>query len=638
MCARLVRGAQVRARDNTNELMRHRGKWGAIAALAALWLTPALATQCQIERSHAIAVTVKDMQPLVWARINGKPARFIVDTGAFWSMISPAARAQYHLFATDAMPYVRIGGVNGSTAVEFATVRRFEFLGVQFRNAKFFVGGNAFGSGAVGLLGGSVLRLWDLELDFSRGLMRFIKTEHCGGVPLAYWAQGRAAHIGVVRLQPSSARHPYLIGHAWVNGKRLRVLFDTGAARSVLTVAAAKRAGITPSSPGVKWIGRVGGGVGREWINTWIAPIAKFQIGDEVIEHTHVMVSAMHMSGLRVGMILGEDFFLSNHVLISSRRRRLYFTYNGGPIFAIGHRYLIQRGSAAPVAVNPGLKPQAGGPPSRPGPARARSAAALRARASTLMRRGMALMSDGQYDRALAYLNRACRLEPKDAKYRLRRGALYRAMQQPAKALANFSAAIALQPDLYAAHLARAQLLLGWKHAPPGSAAQARTDINIAALLAPDESEAGLTVGNLYTRIGEYAAAIRAIKLWIYYHRRDVLLPVAWNSLCWARAAGDIGLHRALRDCKRARARLPHSAAILDSRGLVYLRLDEFARAIASYDAALAIAPKLATSLYGRGLAELEAHKVAAGRADLATAVAIDPGVTNRFARMHLAP
>jgi len=170
------------------------------------------------------------------------------------------------------------------------------------------------------------------------------------------------------------------------------------------------------------------------------------------------------------------------------------------------------------------------------------------------MRRDMALMSDGQYGRALAYLNRACRLEPKDAEYRLRRGTLYRAMRQPAKALANFSAAIALQPDLYAAQLARAQLLLSWKHRPPGSAAQARTDINIAALLAPDESESELTVGNLYTRIGQYAAAIRAIKLWIYYHRRDVLLPVAWNSLCWARATGDIGLHRALRDCQRARA------------------------------------------------------------------------------------
>jgi tetratricopeptide (TPR) repeat protein len=611
-----------------------------LAVLAMPWLAPARANQCEIEQFPAVAVTLKDMQPLVWARINGKPARFIIDTGAFWSMISPAARAQYHLFATDAMPFVRLGGVNGSTAVEIASVSTFEFLGVPFRDAKFFVGGNAFASGAVGLLGGKLLHLWDLDLDFARGRMRFVKTRHCGGVPLAYWAQGRQQNIGVVKLRYSSARDPYLIGHAWVNGKRIRVLFDTGAARSVLTVAAARRAGITLASPGVKWLGKVSSGIGRKWLNTWIAPVATFRIGDEVIEHTHITVSAIHMPGLHVGMLLGEDFFLSNHVLIAAHRRRLYFTYNGGPIFAIGQRYLIQRGAAAPVAVDPGGQPPAHAPAtSPPGTRRMRVAAGSASeRAARRMRRAMALEADGQYTRALANMNRSCRLAPKDARYRMRRGYLYERLHRPAAALANFSAAIRLQPDFYAAHLARAQLLLTWKHAPAGSVAEARTDLNIVALLAPNESEDGLAVGNLYARIGEYATAVRILKLWLYYHRRDILRPFAWDGLCAARAAGDMQLHRALRDCERALARRPHSAPILEHRGLVYLRLGKFARAIASYDAALALAPKLAPSLYGRGLAELAAHETAAGRADLTAAVKLDPGVASRFARMHLAP
>jgi hypothetical protein len=65
-----VRGAQVRARDNTNTLMWHRGKWGAIAALAALCLTPALATQCQIECSHAIAITVIEHTHIIVSAIH----------------------------------------------------------------------------------------------------------------------------------------------------------------------------------------------------------------------------------------------------------------------------------------------------------------------------------------------------------------------------------------------------------------------------------------------------------------------------------------------------------------------------------------------------------------------------------------
>ncbi len=32
-------------------------------------------------------------------------------------------------------------------------------------------------------------------------------------------------------------------------------------------------------------------------------------------------------------MILGADFFLSHHILVASSQRKLYFTYNGGPVF-----------------------------------------------------------------------------------------------------------------------------------------------------------------------------------------------------------------------------------------------------------------------------------------------------------------
>jgi len=611
-----------------------------LASLAMLHLQPVAATQCTIDEFPTVAVTMKDMQPLVWAKINGVPARFIIDTGSFWSMISPAARARFHLPAGPWLG-VRLHGVNGSSAARIASVRTFEFLDVPFRRAKFLVGGNAYRSGAVGLLGGKLLRLQDLELDFARGRMRFVKARHCPGVPLAYWAQRLKEPIGVVRLRRTSSHHPYLIGHAAINGKRIRVLFDTGASRSVLTLRAARRAGITPSSPGVKWLGKFGGGIGKRWINSWIAPLATFRIGDEEIENTHILVSAIHMPGLSVGMILGDDFFLSHRVLVAYRRRRLYFTYNGGPIFDIGHRYVIQSGVSAPVLAGPGLSSKAASGHLRgeSGAVRpARSLAGRRARAGALMRRGMAFAAEGEYGRASEYVSRACRLEPKDADFLLRRGTLYLERRQPAKALAEFTAAIKLQPDLYAAHLARAELLLEWKHAPRGSAGEARTDINMVSLLAPNESNAGLMVGNLYARIGHYAAAVRAVKLWIYYHRHDVMLPVAWNSLCRARAEGDIQLRRALRDCNRALARLPHSAEFLDSRGLVYLRLGQFARSITSYDAALAIAPKLATALYGRGLAELREQQDGAGRADIAAAVKIGPRVAQLFARMHLQP
>ncbi len=40
-------------------------------------------------------------------------------------------------------------------------------------------------------------------------------------------------------------------GVAYLNGQKIRVLFDTGAGYSLLTLGAAEHAGITPASPGV---------------------------------------------------------------------------------------------------------------------------------------------------------------------------------------------------------------------------------------------------------------------------------------------------------------------------------------------------------------------------------------------------
>lgn len=627
--------------------MRHLIRPAWIAALT-MWPLAAMAGQCQIQQFPAIPVTMKSLRPMVSAKINGAEARFIVDTGAFWSMISPAADAQYNLPEEMTSSGFFIEGVNGDTGAQIATVRTFTFLHLPLRNMQFLVAGNDYPSGAVGLLGDNLWRAFDVEYDFARGLMRMVKASHCGDLPLAYWARNEP--IGIVRLRDTSRWRPHLIGHATVNGKRIRVMFDTGFPRSMLTLAAAKRLGIGPGSPGVVSAGKFGG-IARQWRNAWIAPIAVFEIGGEKIEHTHLLIGDTH--GLdRVAMYVGTDFFLSHHVYVSNSRHKLYFTYNGGPVFALGQRYLIKRGAATPVLAGTGAAsadshsggsvPSAGHSaapaPSAPAAGTGEPAQAGSGDADALARQGMAYASERQYASALADLNQACELDPANAAYRLHRGRVHEALKQPALALADFNAAISLKPDLFQARLARAELLLSWTRAPAGAAAQARTDINIVALEAPDESELHLPLARLYGRIGQYADGIRQIDQWIYYHANDELLPVALNTRCWIRAEAGVQLREALKDCDRALRWMPKSAGILDSRGLVYLRLGHLGRSIESYDAALAINPKIADSLYGRGLAELRQGKKAVGDADLSAAAQIYPAVAKRFARMKLDP
>ena len=77
------------------------------------------------------------------------------------------------------------------------------------------------------------------------------------------------------------------------------------------------------------------------------------------------------------------------------------------------------------------------------------------------------------------------------------------------------------------------------------------------------------------------------------------------NSLCWTRATLGVELEAALADCDAALAIEPKSAATLDSRAFVLMRLGRYDEAVRVYDAALALRPRQADSLYGRGLSKL---------------------------------
>lgn len=82
----------------------------------------------------------------------------------------------------------------------------------------------------------------------------------------------------------------------------------------------------------------------------------------------------------------------------------------------------------------------------------------------------------------------------------------------------------------------------------------------------------------------------------------------------------------------------PAYAEILDSRGLVRLRLGKVAEALADYDAALALLPKQEWSLYGRGLCKLRLGKTVEGNADIAAAFALEPDLAEQAKKYGIAP
>ena len=290
---------------------------------------PAHAQPCKLEQFGELPVTLRGTRPLVHAGINGADALFLADSGAFYSSLTAAAAAKYKLPLQNAPVNFGIGGVGGEAHVMLTVVRTFTLFGQPIPNVDFFVLDGGADSGSAGIIGQNVFRLGDVEYDLANHVIRLMHAKDCGNTALAYWAGAESKPFSVVDIETPTRLNPHTTGVAWVNGNQIRVMFDTGAARSILSLDAARRAGITPDSPGVvaagQWHG-IGPGTGA----SWIAPFASFKIGDEEIRNTHLRIGDERM---RVDMLLGADFFLSHRVYVAAGQRKLYFTYNGGPVF-----------------------------------------------------------------------------------------------------------------------------------------------------------------------------------------------------------------------------------------------------------------------------------------------------------------
>ena len=617
---------------------------GCIAALAVMSMPTGVAkASCQLQQLGTLPVDMQGLRPLVSTRINGVKARFMIDTGAFYSTIWRDTAAQYRLPITSLPggPTFYISGVGGNERAWVGTVKSFQFLEAPIPKVQFIVIDQTLANDYVGVLGENLLEASDTEYDLANGTMRFFKPVGCERQPLAYWAT--SVPYSFVDLESIYDARFHLRATATINGRRVSVSFDTGASNSIVSPEAAERAGITPNSPGVTLLGLTGG-IGPSSTQVWSAPVDTFQLGGEKVQHTHLLIGNLAPER-RPGefddspdMLLGDDFFLSHRVYVAYSQKKLYFTYNGGPLFNLN----------LPQVANGAAKPPPSSAPAQPGSNTPTDADGFR-------RRGMAYASMHEFDLALADLTRACALAPGDADVHYQRGLIYAEDGQSKPALQDFSTAITLQPDDIDAHLARARMLQ--RHAdsdPPNAAVELKSDLDAVSKLAAPTSNLRLALGQLYAKAGDYPAALDQVNQWLSSRPLRNEQAEGLAARCSLRAAANRDLREALTDCNDALnvrqyapertgtlirdSQVAENPEILDSRGLVYMRLGSLNDAIHDYDSALRINPKMATSLYGRGLAELRLGEKAQGQNDLAAAEKLDKGIVQAFAKMGLTP
>lgn len=563
----------------------------SIVALAGLVLSAAAAQAGCHLKSIEIPVRLVQWRPLVNVSLDGQELPLLLDTGAFYSSINESTAQDLKLRVGDLPPNFHVEGYAGGVDARAARVKEVKIGQFVLRNQGFLVAGNELGAGIRGVLGRNFFGYGDLELDLANGHMRLVKPEgECRDTSLAYWA-GQAPVI-MAPLESGRAEDTALRVRVSINGKSMTALLDTGAPHTALKLRAAKRAGIAEDS--MSLVGKATGfGVGR--VRSFVAPLARFELGGETITDNQVAVDDTDQG--EEDLLLGLDYFLSHRVYFSRLQNRMYATWNGGPVFA--RNPAASKGDTDQAA--PGSTPDD---------------------AAGLARRGAASLARGDLSAALRDLDRACELAPGNPDYRVDRARARLQARQIDQALEDLDAALQLQPKADEARLLRAE----WR-IRRGGRAGALEDLQVLDETVSAASPQRLTLGRLYAMLDFPEPALRQWAAWLPAHDRDIRRAEMFNDRCWLRARLKLDLKLALQDCQSALSLDRNNAHYLDSLGWLQLRLGQAADARKTFDTALAQRNNAAWSLYGRALALRSLGDREAAASDLAAARKAQPAI-----------
>ena len=573
------------------------GRAGNVKAIALLtWavlLTPTagaaaapLDDVCEAATIAELPVAIEGRRPLVKATVNGVEMSFLADSGAIFSMVSPASAKRVGLTLRPAPAGFVLGGIGGKVDARVATVRRFGVAGLTLADVDFFVGGSEIGT--AGLLGQNVLGVADTDYDLAGGMIRLVRGGGCPDRVMRDAVSGRQA--SAIGLEPQTRSQRHIAGLASLNGIGLRAIFDTGAPTTLLSLEAARRAGIGPGDPGVLPAGTTNG-LGGAITQSWLAPGLHYRLGE--VEMRGDVLRIADLGAVPFDLVIGADFFLAHRVYVANSRGKLYFMPVRGPAHA----------------------------PSLP----------VLADAEAYSQRGAALAASGDLANAIADFSRAIEMAPREPRYRVLRAKARLDNKDGLLARADLDQAIAMKPEEIEARLARAVLLVVEKNHP-----LARIDLAAVARAAGREDDRRFASGALYAGMEDWRASFEQFDVWIGAHPGDDRQDQALNARCWARAMLNETLRQALDDCDAALRLQPNEAAYFDSRATVLLRLGELDRAIADFDIALAQLPDLAWSRFGRGLAKRRKGLDGEGIADIAVALAVQPDLSQKAVRIGL--
>jgi hypothetical protein len=135
-------------------------------------------------------------------------------------------------------------------------------------------------------------------------------------------------------------------------------------------------------------------GLGKKIVTAWLAPFDTIDIGGELIKHPKIRIAQMEFGD--VDMLIGADFFLTHRIFVSNTNRKVFITYEGGPVFGLSPKGAYTPDGKVTDLTDKGADPKT---------------------ADEFSRRGAVFASNRRFDDALADFDKAITLAPNEARY-----------------------------------------------------------------------------------------------------------------------------------------------------------------------------------------------------------------------------
>lgn len=343
---------------------------------AALSASPALA-ECRLAKVATLHPVIDNNQILIPGTLEGHQVKFLFDT-SFPVSIIPAAAAkrlgidvQNFTFEETALltswNFYKAELTEGTTKVQ-----NVDLDGHNVKMTLFGVFGTKDNFGnpdTVAVLGTDFWGQYDVEIDLKDNEINLFRPDGCAGSNLAYWSNA----YNVVDMEKRGWQQML---KAKLNGHSVAALLDTGTRFSNLTERAAGELGaerdeksilmneprmadaqptdllsLTKISYGVG-IYQPGPDIGSFGVfqpvtndnrtGYWLAKFNNFTLDEETIAPARLRVvptpRLTNEVGSRIGqqyftydVVLGVDFLLAHHVMISNSQSKFYFSHTGGP-------------------------------------------------------------------------------------------------------------------------------------------------------------------------------------------------------------------------------------------------------------------------------------------------------------------